>query len=156
MDELLLIRLVGGGVQLGPLGTATTDCPIVPAPGDYLWWWVIRWNEDWQAKKKYSEKTYPSATLSTTNPTWPDPGLNRGRRGGKPATNRLSCGAALGRTYYHPGWRPKCTPSRQATNDLDPFWDLTPVSFSHQPWRWRNYRPTKRHWSSTALHGVIS
>jgi hypothetical protein len=34
----------------------------------------------------------PSATLSTTNPTWPDPGLNPGRRGGKPATNRLSYG----------------------------------------------------------------
>jgi hypothetical protein len=32
----------------------------------------------------------PSATLSTTNPTWPDPG----RRGGKPAANRLSYGAA--------------------------------------------------------------
>jgi hypothetical protein len=29
------------------------------------------------------------------NPTWPDPGLNPGRRGGKPATNRLSYGAAL-------------------------------------------------------------
>jgi hypothetical protein len=28
--------------------------------------------------------------LSTTNPTWLDPGLNPGRRGGKPATNRLS------------------------------------------------------------------
>jgi hypothetical protein len=28
------------------------------------------------------------------NPTWPDPGLNRGRRGGKSATNRLSYGAA--------------------------------------------------------------
>jgi hypothetical protein len=28
------------------------------------------------------------------NPTWPDPGLNQGRRGGKPATNRLSYGAA--------------------------------------------------------------
>jgi hypothetical protein len=28
------------------------------------------------------------------NPTWPDPGLNTGRRGGKPATNRLSYGAA--------------------------------------------------------------
>jgi hypothetical protein len=27
------------------------------------------------------------------NPTWPDPGLNPGRRGGKPATNRLSYGA---------------------------------------------------------------
>jgi hypothetical protein len=29
------------------------------------------------------------------NPTWPDPGLNPGRRGGKPATNRLSYGAAI-------------------------------------------------------------
>jgi hypothetical protein len=29
-----------------------------------------------------------------TNPTWRDPGLNPGRRGGKPATNRLSYGAA--------------------------------------------------------------
>jgi hypothetical protein len=36
----------------------------------------------------------PSATLSTKNPTCPDPGLNPGRRGGKPATNRLSYGAA--------------------------------------------------------------
>jgi hypothetical protein len=31
----------------------------------------------------------------TTNPTWPDPGLNPDRRGGKPATNRLSYGAAI-------------------------------------------------------------
>jgi hypothetical protein len=36
----------------------------------------------------------PSSTLSTINPTWLDPGLNPGRRGGKPATNRLSYGAA--------------------------------------------------------------
>jgi hypothetical protein len=28
------------------------------------------------------------------NPTWPDSGLNPGRRSGKPATNRLSYGAA--------------------------------------------------------------
>jgi hypothetical protein len=28
------------------------------------------------------------------NPTWPDPGLKLGRRGGKSATNRLSYGAA--------------------------------------------------------------
>jgi hypothetical protein len=28
------------------------------------------------------------------NPTWPDPDLNPGRRGEKPATNRLSYGAA--------------------------------------------------------------
>jgi hypothetical protein len=33
----------------------------------------------------------PSATLSTTNPTWIDPGL----RGERPATNRLSHGTAL-------------------------------------------------------------
>jgi hypothetical protein len=26
---------VGGGVQLGPLGTSATNGPIVPAPGDY-------------------------------------------------------------------------------------------------------------------------
>jgi hypothetical protein len=30
------------------------------------------------------------------NPTWLDPDLNPGRRGRKPATNRLSYGAALG------------------------------------------------------------
>jgi hypothetical protein len=26
---------MGGGVQLGPLGTATTNRPIMPSPGDY-------------------------------------------------------------------------------------------------------------------------
>jgi hypothetical protein len=30
-----LIDIVGGGVQLGPLGTTATNRPIVPAPGDY-------------------------------------------------------------------------------------------------------------------------
>jgi hypothetical protein len=63
-------------------------------PG-WLWWWRIWWNEDWQGKPKFSEKTCPSAALSTTNPTWPDPGANPGHRGGKPATNRLSYGAAF-------------------------------------------------------------
>jgi hypothetical protein len=37
----------------------------------------------------------PRATLLTTNLTWRDPGSNPGRRGGKPATNRLSYGMAL-------------------------------------------------------------
>jgi hypothetical protein len=36
----------------------------------------------WQEKPKYSEKTCPSANLSITNPTWPDPGSNLDRRGG--------------------------------------------------------------------------
>jgi hypothetical protein len=30
-----LMGIVGGGVQLGPLGTSATKRPIVPAPGDY-------------------------------------------------------------------------------------------------------------------------
>jgi hypothetical protein len=69
--------------------------PIVPAPDDrWGWLWRNWWNEDWQGKPKYSEKkTFPSATLSTTNPIWLNPGLIPGRRGWKPATNRLSYGA---------------------------------------------------------------
>jgi hypothetical protein len=39
-------------------------------------------------------KTCPSATLSTTNPTWTDPGSKPGLRGGRPAANRLSHGTA--------------------------------------------------------------
>jgi hypothetical protein len=35
------------------------------------------------------EKTCPSATVSTTNPTRTDPGSNPGLRGWKPAANRL-------------------------------------------------------------------
>jgi hypothetical protein len=66
----------------------------------WLWWWRIWWNEDWQGKPKNSKKTCHSATLSTTNPTWPDPGSNPGRRGGKPATNRLSYGAAQRVRYF--------------------------------------------------------
>jgi hypothetical protein len=34
-------------------------------------------------------KTCPSATLSTTNPTWIDPGANPGLRGERPATKRF-------------------------------------------------------------------
>jgi hypothetical protein len=62
------------------------------------WMWSNWWNEDWQGKPKYSEKTCPSATLSTTTLTWPDPGLNPACRSGKPVTNRLSYGTALGIT----------------------------------------------------------
>ena len=43
----------------------------------------------------FGGKTCPSATLSTTNPTWADPGSNPGLRGRRPATNRLSHGTAL-------------------------------------------------------------
>jgi hypothetical protein len=75
---------------LGPLGTAATNRPIVPAPGYYdgeICVMIGRGN-------KYSEKTCPSAALSTTNPTC-CPDANPGQRGGKPATNRLSYGTAI-------------------------------------------------------------
>jgi hypothetical protein len=39
-------------------------------------------------------KTRPIATLSTTNPTWTDPGSNQGLRDERPATNRLRHGTA--------------------------------------------------------------
>jgi hypothetical protein len=39
-------------------------------------------------------KTCPSATLSTTNPIWTDPGSNPALRGGRPAANRLNHGTA--------------------------------------------------------------
>jgi hypothetical protein len=72
--------------------------PIVPAPDD-RWLWINWRNENRQGKPKYSEKTYPSTTLSTTNPTWLELGLNPGRCGGKPATNHLSYGAASPDAY---------------------------------------------------------
>jgi hypothetical protein len=44
--------------------------PTVQTPDDrWGWLWSNLWNEDWQGKPKYSEKTCPSATLSTINPT---------------------------------------------------------------------------------------
>jgi hypothetical protein len=82
------------GMRLSTRGTVATVWPIVPAPDDRWWLRGNRWNANWQGKPKYSEKTSPSATLSTTNPTWPDPGSNPGRRGGKQVTNRLGYGTA--------------------------------------------------------------
>jgi hypothetical protein len=57
--------------------------------------WSNRWNENRHGKPKYSEKTCPSATMSTTNPTWLYLGSNTGCHGGKPVTNHLSYGAVL-------------------------------------------------------------
>jgi hypothetical protein len=74
--------------------------PIVPAPDNRCWWLWRNWcNEDWQGKSKYSEKTCPSATLSTTNTIRLYAVLNPGRRGGKPASNRLIYGAGSSTAY---------------------------------------------------------
>jgi hypothetical protein len=49
--------------------------------------------------RRTRRKTCPSATLSTTNPTWIDPGSNPGLRGERPVTNDLSHGTAV-QDYY--------------------------------------------------------
>jgi hypothetical protein len=75
------------------------------SPG-WLWSWRNWWN-DWQEKPKYSEKTCPSAALSTTNPTCCQD-ANPGRRGGKPATNRLSYGTAIFASYFRAKYPTHC------------------------------------------------
>jgi hypothetical protein len=52
---------------------------------DYYYYYIViflvmenRWNEIDRGRQKYSGKTCPSATLSTTNPTRTDPGIETG------------------------------------------------------------------------------
>jgi hypothetical protein len=84
------ICIAGGGIKVH--STPRPPMAYCASPG-WLWWWRNRWN-NWQGKPNYSEKTCPSAALSTTNPTC-CPYANPGRRGGKPASNRLSYGTAF-------------------------------------------------------------
>jgi hypothetical protein len=51
-------------------------------------------------KPKNSKKNRPSTTLSTTSPTWTDPGTNLGLRGERVATNRLSHATAYLSGYF--------------------------------------------------------
>jgi hypothetical protein len=63
---------------------------------------------EWQGKPKYSEKTYSSAALSTTDHTWLDPDSNQGRRDGKPATTHIALLVGI----------PQVTMGNQATTRL--------------------------------------
>jgi hypothetical protein len=64
------IWIVGGGVHIGcSRDTAAMYWPIEPVPGDFEDGEVGGMKCGWQGKPKYSEKTCPDATLSTTNPT---------------------------------------------------------------------------------------
>jgi hypothetical protein len=58
--HFFLIGILGGGVQLGPLVTAATSRPTVPAPGDY---------DDGEIGGMMIDRGYPSAALSTTHTT---------------------------------------------------------------------------------------
>jgi hypothetical protein len=74
---IFLIGIVGGGVYwvhsaLRPLIGLLCQSRVIMMM-EKLW-------NDWQGKPKYSEKTYPSSALSTSNPT-----CCPGRRSGKSA-----------------------------------------------------------------------
>jgi hypothetical protein len=63
--------------KLGPVGTSATECPIVPAPGDYD-------DEEFGGMKigRGNRSTRRKLAPAPLRPTWP-------------VTNRLSYGAAL-------------------------------------------------------------
>jgi hypothetical protein len=100
-DSLLFIIILSE-VRLSPLGTAATTGlfyqPQMTDDGDRG---AIGGMKIGRGNRSTRRKPAPRATLSTTNTTWPDPGSNPGRRGGKPATNRLSYGAALATACYY-------------------------------------------------------
>jgi hypothetical protein len=131
------------GVRLSSLDTAATVWPVIPAPDDKRWWlWSSLRNANWQGKPKYSEKTCPSITLPTTNPTWPDPGSNPGRRGGKPATNRLSYCTAYPylnkrlKAIAHSPYSERIFEMKRYLNLNKLMWTRLGFRFSHR-WLWK-------------------
>jgi hypothetical protein len=72
------------------------DFFIFPTNGAPVGW---KWRENWSTRGK----TCPSPTLSTTNPTWTDPGSKSGLRSGRPATTRLSMARPRNNLGYN--WR---------------------------------------------------
>jgi hypothetical protein len=79
--------------KLGPLGTSATEWPIVPAPVDYGDG-EFGGMKIGRGNRSTRRKPAPAPLCPTQIPLDQTPGLNPGRRGGKPATNRLSYGAA--------------------------------------------------------------
>jgi hypothetical protein len=90
-----------GGVGLVP----ECGCLLTLAYYAFPRWYEFgeRWWNDILAggNRRTRRKSCPSATLSSINPTWIDPGANPALRGERPATNDLSHGTAL-RHLTHP------------------------------------------------------
>jgi hypothetical protein len=80
--------------KLGPRGTSATEWPIVPAPGDYDvgefgGMKIGGGNRSTRRKPTAAPLCPPQIPLDQTR------ARTRCSRGGKPATNRLSYGAAI-------------------------------------------------------------
>jgi hypothetical protein len=75
------------------LWIAPTNGPIVNPQVVYVYG-EPRWNDTDRENRRTRTKICPSATPSTTNTIWTDPGANSSLRDEKPATNHPSHGTA--------------------------------------------------------------
>jgi hypothetical protein len=87
------IIIILRGVRLSPLGSAAPTGLLYQSQTMTV---TVEQLVEWRlaVDTEVLGKLCPSATLSTTKPTWPDPGSNPGHGGGKSATNSLIYGAA--------------------------------------------------------------
>jgi hypothetical protein len=83
------------GVGLVPKRVCLLTLAYYAFPGRYEFG-ERQWNDILTGENRRTQrKTCPSATLSTTNHTWIDPGSNPSLRGERPATNDLSHDTAM-------------------------------------------------------------
>jgi hypothetical protein len=93
-NPILVVAVVHVDGMKHHLWAVATNRSTVHATGD-MWIWTTMVELQWLGKtEKLKRKTCPSATLSTTNPTWINPGVNLGLRSERLAANQLSHGTA--------------------------------------------------------------